>query len=103
VFTEALSIAASPSPFRLTIANTAGGNNVVATSNTNKASIVNANNTLDFRFKVATAGTYKIQAQNLSNTAATKVYSVSGTGITETVNNNISAVVSNTNGTFTIS
>jgi hypothetical protein len=102
VFTEAVSISTSPAPFRMTVANTAGGNNVIATSNTNKLSIANANNTLDFRFKVATAGTYKIQAQNISNTAATKVYSISGTGISETVNANISATVSNTNGTFTI-
>ncbi len=102
VFTEGVSISTTPSPFRLVVANTAGGNNVIATANTNKLSIGNANNTLDFVFKVATAGTYKIQAQNLSNTAATKVYSLSGTGITETVNTNISAAVSNTNGTFTI-
>lgn len=102
VYTEAVSISTTPSPFRMVVANTAAGNNVIATSNTNKLSIANANNTLDFVFKVATAGTYKINAQNFSNTAATKVYSISGIGIAETVNNNISAAVSNTNGTFTI-
>jgi hypothetical protein len=101
VYTEELSIASSASPLRLTVANTAGGNNVVATSNTNKASITNANNTLVFKFKVATAGTYKIQAQNLSNTAQAKVYSTFS-GTTETVNTNISATVSNTLSTFTI-
>lgn len=101
VFTEPLSIGASASPLRLTIANTISGNSVVATSNTNKASIINANNTLVFKFSVATAGTYKIQAQNLSNTAQAKVYSVAG-GAANVANLNISAAVSNTLSTFTI-
>jgi len=101
VYTEALSIVPSSSPFRLTVANTISGNNVVATSNTNKLSISNANNTLAFKFKVATAGTYKIQAQNLSNTAQARVYSV-GVGTSNLANTNISAAVSNTLSTFTI-
>ena len=101
VYTEELSIASSASPHRLVVANTAGGNNAIATSNTNKLSITNANNTLVFKFKVATAGTYKIQAQNISNTAQAKVYSTFA-GTAETVNTNISAAVSNTLSTFTI-
>ncbi len=101
VYNEAVSIPASASPLRLTVANTAGGNTVIATSNTAKGSIVNANNTLTFKFKVATAGTYKIQAQNLTNTAQHRVYSVVS-GLSNLANNNISAAVSNTNSTFTI-
>lgn len=101
VFSEPISIGASASPFRLTIANTASGNTVIATANTNKAAITNANNTLVFKFKANTVGTYKIQAQNLSNTAQAKVYGVYG-GSSETVNTNISATVSNTNSTFSI-
>lgn len=101
VYSEAITIPASASPLRLTVANTAGGNTVIATSNTAKASVVNANNTLTFKFKVATAGTYKVQAQNMTNTAQHRVYSVSA-GLSNLANNNISAAVSNTNSTFTI-
>lgn len=106
VYSEPVSIGASASPIRLNIANTISGNAVVATSNTNKASIVNANNTLVFKFKVyantSGVGTYKIQAQTMSNTAQHKVYSLIG-GAAETANAVISAAVSNTLSTFTIS
>jgi hypothetical protein len=101
-YSKAISIAASASPRRLNIANTIGGNTVIATSNTTVTSIINANNTLVFKFKVATAGTYKIQAQNISNTAQHKVYDVLG-GTTKIANANISATVSNTLSTFVIS
>lgn len=105
VYSEPLSIGASSSPVRLTVANTTGGNSVIATSNTNKLSITNANNTLVFKFKVGNTtfgqGTYKVQAQNMSNTAQHKVYSIWG-GASETANLNISALVSNTLGSFSI-
>lgn len=101
VFTEPVSIGASASPYRLTVANTASGNTVIATASTNKANIINANNTLKFGFVPSVAGTYKVQAQNLANTAQAKVYGVIG-GASETVNNNISALVSNTLSTFVV-
>lgn len=101
VFSEPISIGASASPFRLTVANTAGGNTVVATASTNKSNIVNANNTLVFGFVANTAGTYKVQAQSLANTAQAKVYSVYG-GTSEVANTVISATVSNALSTFSI-
>ena len=101
VFTEPVTIGPNSSPYRFTVANTAGGNSVVATLNTDKTTIVNANNTLRFDFNVGTGGTYKIQAQTISNTATATIYSVAG-GISDTVNTVISAAVSNNLSTFTI-
>lgn len=69
VFDEPIRLRNNYGKLRMTIANTAGGNNCLAISNTASSSVKNANNTIDFQFKVATAGTYKIQAQSLANSA----------------------------------
>lgn len=100
VFTEPVSIESTGAAMTFTVANTVSGNTATATSSTDKADIVNANNTIRFDF-TATAGTYKIQAQAISATGA-KVYGVSG-GTTDTVNTAISAVVSNNLSTFIVS
>jgi hypothetical protein len=101
VYSEPISIATSPSILNMNVANVAGGSAKVAVSDTNKANIVNANNTLVFSFTPTVAGTYKIQAQTLTSNAAHKVYGIYG-GASETANTVISASVSNTLSTFVV-
>lgn len=98
---------------RLRIANTAGGNTVIATANakasTSATDIINANNTLVFRFKPGTAGTYKVNANTLafgdvsggaytSNLVSLNITTVGS----ESANLVISGAVSNNLGTFTV-
>ncbi len=98
---------------RLRIANTAGGNTVIATANakasTSATDIINANNTLVFRFKPGTAGTYKINANTLSfGDAAGGAYTSNLVSLnittvgSESANLVISGSVSNNFGTFTV-
>ena len=82
----------------MAIANTAAGNTVTATSNTDLASLTNADNTLEFTFTPA-AGTYKIEAQRLSNTAGEVISTNSGNAVANLV---ISSAVSNTLSTFIV-
>ena len=70
VFSEPIGLANSAAPLRVTIANTAGGNTVIATSNNQTAAITNGDNTVHFKFKVATGGTYKVQTQTVANSAS---------------------------------
>lgn len=96
-------VASKSGALKMAIANTAGGNNsLLARSNTNNASIRNANNTLEFKFVATPAGTYKIQAQTLSNATATAVNVYSLNSDHETASYVIGAAVSNALGTFTI-
>lgn len=98
---------------RLRIANTAGGNTVIATANakasTSATDIINANNTLVFRFKPGVAGTYKVNANTLafggvsggaytSNLVSLNISTVGA----ESANLVIAGSVSNNFGTFTV-
>lgn len=104
VFDEPINlIGNSTFTYTLAVANTVSGNAVTATAN-GSATATNANNTLEFRFAPVT-GTYKINAQNLSNTVTgnsttLRMYSLNTSG--EIANLTISAAVSNALGTFTV-
>ena len=99
---------------RLTLSNTAGGNNLIATANakasTSSTDIINANNTLVFRFKPAVAGTYKVGAQTLAfgNSAGSTGFTANlvslniSTNGAEAANSVIAGSVSNNFGTFTV-
>jgi hypothetical protein len=84
-----------PSGWKLTVANTASGNSVLAIANT---TIALANNTLYFNFIPAVKGTYKVQAQTLANSTNY----LRGETNNENVSRTISSSVSNTLGTFTV-
>jgi hypothetical protein len=99
---------------RVRIANTAGGNTVIATANakasTSRTDIINANNTLVFRFVPGVAGTYKLNSNTLTfgsvsggaYTSNLVSLNVSGSGTTESANLVIAGSVSNNFGTFTV-
>lgn len=108
VFNEPLVFNGGASGNNLTIslANTAGGNsNITATANSGNSSVfVNANNTLHFTFNSNTAGTYKVDAQTISVTGGgNPLYNPEeGNNSVSTANLEITGVVSNTFGTFTV-
>ena len=98
---------------RLRIANTVTGNTLIATANakasTSATDIINANNTLVFRFKPGVAGTYKINANTLSfgsvsgGAYTSNLVSLNITTVgSESANLVISGSVSNNFGTFTV-
>jgi len=99
---------------RVRIANTVSGNTLIATANarssTSRTDIINANNTLVFRFVPGVAGTYKVNANTLSFAAAngTGTFTANlislnlGTNGAELANNVIAGSVSNNFGTFTV-
>ena len=102
VYTEALSIGAGATAMTLTIKNQTANTTVTATSSTDKADILNANNTISFEF-TANAGVHLVEAQTLGgNTSTINVYSVLG-GTTEKANTAISSAVSTKYGSFTVS
>lgn len=89
-------VANGPNTYKLAVANTASGNNMNAIANT---TIGVANNMLYFQWTPNTAGTYKVQAQTLTNTNI----GIRGANSNELINRVISATVSNTLSTFTVS
>ena len=66
---------AEPGGTKLLLANVAGGNTMRSVAGTTRSntSIINANNTLVFRFKPGVAGFYKVEAQTLANASATAI------------------------------
>jgi len=56
---------------KITVANTAGGNNMIARSTA--TTVRGANNTLMVRWKAAGVGTFKIQSQTVANSTATAI------------------------------
>ena len=98
---------------RIRIANTVTGNTVIATANakstTSRTDIINANNTLVFRFVPAVAGTYKVNANTLAFSSASggaftaNLISLNlGTNGGELANTVLTGSVSNNFGTFTV-
>lgn len=84
----------------VTIANTAGGSANVHGINAANDPISNANNTLRFAFTPGNAGTYKVQAQTIANTAANHAKSLNaGNELASLV---ISGAVSNTYGRIVV-
>ena len=92
-FSEAITIGASAVAYTINVTDSANAT-ITATSNTNPASVKNADNTLVFSFKTNAAGAYTIKPQTMA--AGNLVYSTAG-GATETVN----AVIATTT-TFTV-
>jgi hypothetical protein len=98
---------------RLRLANTVGGNTLIATANarstTSRTDIINANNTLVFRFVPAVAGTYKVNANTLAFASASGgaftanlISAVLSTNGGELANTVLTGSVSNNFGTFTV-
>jgi len=89
----------STSALKITVANTAGGNTIVARANTS----VYGTNKLLFRWKPAVTGTYKVQAQTIANATAT-ASNVRSTNTGNTVCLRvITGTVSNTGGSLIVS
>jgi hypothetical protein len=103
VFNQSIKMSGLAGKLKLTIANTAAGNNLVAISNNTNSNttIINANNTLVFRFKPSMSGTYKISAQVATNATATAANVVSYNSAAS-ANLVITGAVSNTGTTFTV-
>jgi hypothetical protein len=105
VFNEPVKHSGLAGVMKLSIANTAAGNNsLIATAaavNSNTG-IVNANNTLVFAFTSGPAGSYKIQAQTIANNTSTAANLVSLNTGSESANLVITGAVSNTVGTIII-
>lgn len=97
-FTEPVNFIGTSGPLKLAIANTAGGNNMIATA----SSVSGANNTVVFRWKPSTAGTYKVQAQTMANGTATAVTFKSANIGHESANLVITGTESNTAGLVTV-
>ena len=83
------------SGWKVTVANTANGNTVLAVANT---TIAYANNTLYFNFVPGKLGTYKVQAQNIANSTAF----LRAESNTQLVSLTISGVASNTLAAFAV-
>jgi hypothetical protein len=98
-FSEPISSSGLSGKLKLTVANTAGGNNMVAYSD----GIVYGGNKLVFRWKPGVAGTYKVQAQTAANASATSANVRSTNSGTEVVGKVVSGVSSNTAGSVTVS
>ena len=114
VFNEPVRHKGGTGIIRLRIANTVTGNTLIATANakasTSSTDIINANNTLVFRFKPGVAGTYKVNANTLTfgNTAGNGGFTSNlvslniSTNGAESANLVIAGSVSNNFGTFTV-
>lgn len=103
VWDEQVKLKATNARLRISIANTAGGNSMIAVTSNNFAA--GANNVMRFRWVPNTAGVYKIQAQTIakSNTAATwsaNLHSIATTP--RTANLVIGSSVSNTYGIVSV-
>ncbi len=107
VFNEPVKHSGAAGSLKLTLANTAGGNNAIvcnaAVGNSN-TEIKNANNTLVFTFTptAGDVGTYKIGAGAIINATATAANLVSLNTGSESANLVITGAVSNAFSTFTI-
>lgn len=95
VFDEPLQ--GDPTGWHFNVANTASGNNSVATSISSTLSY--ANNVVDFRFTTAVKGKYKVQGQTITNTSDLLL---SHNDSNESVNRLISDAVSNALGVFSV-
>lgn len=104
VFNEPIRLNGATGKARISFSNTISGNALVAISNTTNGgvSVINANNTVVFRFKPGVAGTYKITGQAIVNATATALAWVSRNAGNENANLVITGAVSNTMGTFTV-
>lgn len=103
VFNEPVKYSGAGVTLKLAVANTVSGNAMVAKalrSNSNTG-VVLANNTLVFKFTPTVAGTYKVQAQTIANTATGTANLVSYNTGAEAANLIIVGAVSNTAGVFT--
>lgn len=99
---------------RVRLANTVGGNTLIATANakstTSATDIINANNTLVFRFKPGVAGTYKLNSNTLSFASSNGTGSFTSNLVSLNISTNgaesanlvIAGSVSNNFGTFTV-
>lgn len=94
-------LAWSAGRIKVTVANTAGGNNIIARSV--DTTVRGSNNTLMIRWKPAVAGTYKIQAQTVANATATAITLKSTNTGAENASLVVSGTVSNTSGTVIVS
>lgn len=90
VFDEPLTLANNYGRVRVTIANTAAGNNVVATSNNLSSSVTNGDNTLVFNWKSTANGTFKVQTQSIANSATWD--SLTGTASQKSASNTVTGV-----------
>lgn len=94
---------ASASDLRITIANTAGGNHQVALCEAGVANtIVDANNTLVFRFTPGEVGTYKVNAQVIMNVAGPNPLYNPDQGTGTVANLTITGAVVNAMGSFSV-
>lgn len=90
VFTDPISVTSSlAARFRISVANTQGGNNMFAYAN----NTVYGGNRLLFRWKPTVNGNYKVQAQTIANTATMTIVH---TTTNEAASKVISGTVSNT-------
>lgn len=88
---------------KLLLANTATGNSMrMVSNNINGVGLINANNTVVFKFKPTVAGTYKIDAQTLANSSALALNFKSRNAGAAVANLVLTGAVSNTLGTFTV-
>ena len=85
---------------KMTVANTAGGNNMVARSA--NTFVHGSNNTVMFRWRPTVAGTYKVQAQTVANSTATAVNLKSTNSGGEAASLVITGLTSNTTGTISV-
>lgn len=97
VYDEPLAFGSGAQNLRITIANTSGGTSGI-TAVISNTEILNADNTLRFTFTSGAAGTYRINAQTMSNTGNVISGNIGG----EQASRVISNAVSNALGTFIV-
>lgn len=105
VFNQPLINAGLTGKLKLTVANTSGGNAVVAYANNGNDSntVIGANNTVVFRFVTPGAGTYKVNSQTIANATSTSANLSSRNTGTRVANLEITGAVSNSAGSLVIS
>ena len=109
VFNEPVMYHGSGGQLRLTLANTASGNNkkiALATRSNSNTGIINANNTVKFSvtFVAGDAGTYKVlAASNTIVNATSTVANLNSLNTLVSANLVVTGAVSNTLGTITVS
>jgi len=109
VFNEPVSYTGAGGQLRLTLANTASGNNkkiALATRSNSNTGIINANNTVKFAvtFVAGDAGSYKVlAASNTIVNATSTVANLNSLNTLVSANLVVTGAVSNTLGTITVS
>ena len=109
VFNEPVSYTGAGGQLRLTLANTASGNNkkiALATRTNSNTGIINANNTVKFSvtFVAGDAGTYKVlAASNTIVNATSTAANLNSLNTLVSANLVVTGAVSNTLGTITVS